>query len=119
MISTQKPYLINAIYEWCSDYSYSPYLTIYVNDDVQVPHQYVENNKITLDITFGATKNLVIDKDGISFSASFSGVVHQIFTPIDNVIAIFAKENGHGMQFQVIPSSLDKPKGSGELRLVK
>ena len=117
MTASQKPYLINAIHEWCSDYGYTPYLTTHVDENVMVPKEYVKNKQITLDIAFSATKNLVIDKDGISFKATFGGTIHDVVIPIGNVIAIFARENGQGMQFPVTHNHENKSKGG--LHLVK
>jgi stringent starvation protein B len=118
MIS-QKPYLINAIYEWCEDNFFTPYIAVLVDKNVSVPMQYVKDNQIVLNIAISATKNLLIDKKWITFSAKFSGVTHDIAVPINNVIAIFAKENGQGMQFTPEPFE-DEPKSThGGLKLVK
>lgn len=119
MIPSQKPYLINAICEWCEDNGFTPYLATMVDKNTMVPMEYVENNQIVLNISMSSTKNLLIDKTWITFKASFNSVVHDIAVPISNVIAIFAQENGQGMQFQVEPFIDDTPRETGGLRLVK
>lgn len=117
---SQKSYLINAIYEWCTDNEFTPYLVVMVDKNCMVPTQYVKNNQIVLDISMSSTKDLVMDKKWISFRATFGGVVHDIAIPISNALGIFARENGQGLEFQVEPF-IDEPaprKTSG-LKLVK
>lgn len=118
-MTSQKPYLINAIYEWCDDNGFTPYLAASVDKNAMVPVQYVQDNQIVLNIAMSSTKNLIIDKKWITFKATFNGVIHDIAIPISNVVAIFAKENGQGMQFNVEPFANETPKQSGGLKLVK
>ena len=99
-IST-KPYLIRALYEWCLDSSYTPYLAVWVNEYTRVPPQYVQDNQIVLSISTTATKDLMIDNDWISFHARFGGVAQEVWVPIGHVMSIFAKETGEGMGFEV------------------
>ena len=99
-IST-KPYLIRALYEWCLDSSYTPYLAVWVNEYTRVPPQYVQDNQIVLSISTTATKDFMIDNDWISFHARFGGVAQEVWVPIGHVMSIFAKETGEGMGFEV------------------
>ncbi len=99
-IST-KPYMLRAIYEWCTDNGYTPYIAVKVNQFCQVPMAFVKNGEIVLNVSFGATKGLKLDNDSISFSARFGGVARDIYVPVDNVLAIYASENGQGMAFDV------------------
>lgn len=96
-----KPYLLRAIYEWCTDNGYTPYITVLVNGRTRVPMQFVKNGEIVLNISFEATSGLKMDNDLINFSARFGGVSWDISVPVDNVIAIYARENGQGMAFEV------------------
>ena len=96
-----KPYLIRAIHEWCSDNGLTPYLAVSVNGQVQVPKEHVRNGEIVLNVSSLATDRLLIANDVISFQARFSGRVHEIMVPIENVVAIYAKETGNGMAFEV------------------
>lgn len=118
MITSQKPYLIRAIYEWCEDNGFLPYLATMVDNKTSVPAQYVEDNRIVLNIAHKSTKDLLIDNEWITFKATFGGTIRDIAIPVGNVIAIFAKENGQGMQFQV-EDSPEKEEPSGGLKLVK
>lgn len=100
MMTSSKPYLIRAIYEWIADNNYTPYITVNTNiQNVTVPKQYIKNNTITLDISSTSTKQLLIDNEVITCKARFAGIVHDLYVPIASVIAIFAKENNHGMAF--------------------
>lgn len=118
-MTSQKPYLINALYEWCEDNGFTPYLATMVDKNTMVPMQYVENDQIVLNIGAESTKNLVIDKKWITFKATFNGVIHDIAIPISNVIALFAQENGQGMKFNVEPFIDETQKETSGLKLVK
>lgn len=100
MSTSTKPYLLRALYEWCADNHYTPHLTVWVDEHVQVPMAYVKNNEIVLNIGANATHKLLIDNEYVSFSARFSGVSHDIWVPVGNVMAIFARETGEGMGFE-------------------
>ncbi len=99
--TSTKPYLLRAIYEWCTDNGYTPYLAVMVDARTRVPMQFVKNGEIVLNISFDATSGLRMDNDFIHFSARFGGVSRDIMIPVDNVIAVYARENGQGMAFDV------------------
>jgi stringent starvation protein B len=103
-IST-KPYLLRAIFEWCCDCGFTPYLSVRVDAGTRVPMEYVKNNEIVLNISTGATRNLTIDNDMVQFSARFNGVSREISVPIGNVAGIFARENAEGMMFPPEPAA--------------
>lgn len=96
-----KPYLIRAVSEWCTDQGFTPYLAVFVDEHVHVPMQYVNENQIVLNISHESTSGLRLENDMISFTARFGGVPHEVFIPIGNVAAIYAKENGEGMGFDL------------------
>ena len=99
-IST-KPYMLRAIYEWCTDSGFTPYLAVKVDAATTVPMAYVKKGEIVLNISFGATSGLKMDNDAIHFNARFGGVSREIYVPVHNVLAIYANENGQGMAFEV------------------
>jgi stringent starvation protein B len=101
-IST-RPYLLRALYEWCTDNGYTPYIAAYVDETVQVPREHVKNNEIVLNISMDATSSLKLGNEFVEFKARFSGTARQIMVPIDRVIAIYARENGQGMAFPLSP----------------
>jgi stringent starvation protein B len=103
-IST-KPYMLRAIYEWCTDSGFTPYLAVKVDASTTVPMEYVKKGEIVLNISFGATSGLKMDNDAIHFNARFGGVSREIYVPVHNVLAIYANENGQGMAFEVTGSA--------------
>jgi stringent starvation protein B len=99
-IST-KPYLLRALYEWCTDNGYTPHIAVRVDNQTRVPRQFVRDNEIVLNISFEATSQLQMGNEWVEFSARFSGKSHKIEVPVANVLAIYARENGQGMAFPV------------------
>ncbi len=99
-----KPYLIRAIYEWCTDSGYTPYLAVHVDATTRVPQEFVKNNEIVLNISALATSKLTIGNELVEFQARFGGKARTISVPIGNVSAIYARENGHGMAFDLAES---------------
>jgi len=97
-----KPYLIRAIHEWCVDNGYTPYLAVAVNEQTQVPKEFVKAGEIVLNTSPLATNKLSLGNEYVEFEARFGGVARQIFVPIEQVSAIYARENGHGMAFEVL-----------------
>jgi stringent starvation protein B len=99
-MTSQKPYLIRAIYEWLVDNELTPYLLVSTEfEGIQVPDEYIHDGKIVLNIAPDAVKNFLADNDWISFSARFSGKAMELFIPILAVQAIYGKENNEGMFF--------------------
>lgn len=99
-MTSQKPYLIRAIYEWLVDNELTPYLLVSTEfEGVQVPDEYIHDGKIVLNIAPDAVRNFLADNDWISFSARFSGKAMELFIPILAVQAIYGKENNEGMFF--------------------
>ena len=96
-----KPYFIRAIYEWCSDCGFTPYLSVRVDERTRVPMEYVKNGEIVLNVSLNATRNLTINNEQIQFSARFNGVSREVHIPVDRVQGIFARENGQGAFFTV------------------
>jgi stringent starvation protein B len=107
-IST-KPYMLRAIYEWCTDSGYTPYIAVKVDAATTVPMEYVKKGEIVLNISFGATSGLKMDNDAIAFHARFGGVSREIYVPVANVLAIYANENGQGMAFEVTRTAAELP----------
>ena len=111
-----KPYFIRAIYEWCSDCGFTPYLSVRVDDRTRVPMEYVKNGEIVLNVSLNATRNLTINNELIQFSARFSGVSREVSIPVDRVQGIFARENGQGAFFTVeTPAALAMAPAAGPM----
>jgi stringent starvation protein B len=105
--SSTRPYLIRALYEWCTDNGFTPYIAVSVDDSVQVPREYVKDGEIVLNISFDATSSLKLGNDFIEFKGRFSGVAREILVPVGQVTAIYARESGQGMAFP-----LEAPRAS-------
>lgn len=99
--TSTRPYLIRALYDWCTDNGLTPYVAVLVDETVQVPREYVKNGEIVLNISFDATSSLKLGNDFIEFKARFAGSAREIMVPVNRVIAIYARENGQGMAFPV------------------
>ncbi len=97
-----RPYMIRAWHEWCTDNGFTPYLLIKVNQTVAVPREFVQNGEIVLNVDLDATGGLSLGNELIRFKARFSGKVRDIIVPVDRVQAIYARENGQGMGFEVL-----------------
>lgn len=98
-ITSTRPYLIRALYEWCTDNALTPHLAVRVDGSVQVPPEYVKQGEIVLNISFDATSALKLGDDLIEFKGRFGGVPREIRVPVHQVMAIYARENGQGMSF--------------------
>lgn len=101
MTVSTRPYLIRAIHQWCTDQGQTPYIVVWVDENVQVPMEFVKNNEIVLNVAYAATQGLQIDNEWLSFSARFGGVSREIWIPVGNVLSIFARESGEGMGFEL------------------
>ena len=129
MMTSSRPYMVRALYEWIVDNDMTPYLLVDASIEyVLVPQQFVEDGKIVLNISPGATDALVLGNELIEFSARFSGVEQTISVPLNAVLAIYARENGQGMMFAdddtdgEVPPPDDTPPapdGKPQLRVVK
>ena len=108
--TSTRPYLIRALYEWCTDNGFTPYVAVRVDEAVQVPREYVKNGEIVLNISYDATSSLQLGNDFIEFKARFAGTSRDIMVPISRVIAIYARENGQGMAFPM--GSTPQPEGA-------
>ena len=96
-----KPYLLRALYEWCVDNGYTPHIAVKVDSQAQVPVEYVKNGEITLNVSPSAVHKLQMGNELIEFSARFGGVARQISVQISSVFALYARETGQGMTFEI------------------
>jgi stringent starvation protein B len=97
-MTSNRPYLIRAMYEWIGDNDMTPYLLVDASHPgVQVPPQAVQDGRVVLNIAARAVAQLRIDNDAVSFTARFGGVSHPVMVPVNAVLAIYARETGQGM----------------------
>lgn len=100
-LPSTKPYLLRAIWEWCADNGFTPYIAVVVDERTRVPREFVRDGQIVLNIGSEATGKLQMGNDYIDFQARFGGVARELSVPIEQVAAIYARENGAGMAFDV------------------
>jgi stringent starvation protein B len=104
--ATAKPYLIRALYEWCGDQGFTPYLAVRVTPQTRVPTNFVRDGEITLNISATATQRLTMDNEWILFNARFNGVSQEVAVPMAAVMGLYARETGYGMGFAMPQPSL-------------
>jgi stringent starvation protein B len=136
-MSSNRPYLLRAVYEWISDNGLTPYLLVDARQSgVRVPSHAVKDGQVVLNVAMRAVAELEIGNETVRFSARFNGVSQQVHVPVPAVLAIYAQENGQGMMFPpeaapAVPAPSDaepgdstpepdKPQRKGpQLRVVK
>lgn len=117
MTKSRRPYLIRAIYDWCCDNGHTPHMLVAADyPGVVVPREYVQEGRITLNVSPVAIQNLNLLDEPIWFSARFGGRPFDVQFPSGAVLAIFARENGEGMLFGEVepPGTAVQPPASGE-----
>jgi len=112
-MTSSRPYLIRALYQWIVDNGVTPYILVdALIEGVDVPQQHIQDNKIVLNIAPMAVQNLTLGDDAISFNARFSGKSVNLLVPTEAVLAIYARENGQGMMFNDEPGTTTPPDSS-------
>jgi len=100
MGQSTKPYLIRAIYDWCIDNGFTPYISVRViSDELGKLAGYVKNGETTINVSAQATPNIIFGDEVITCSARFNGASQELCIPIVAVSAIFSRENGRGVSF--------------------
>jgi len=107
-MTSSRPYLVRALYEWIVDNDCTPHLLVNVeHPGVQVPDGFASDGQIVLNVAPGAVRQLQMDNQSIRFEGRFGGVPHSLHVPSAAVMAIYARENGQGMVFEVEPAPPD------------
>ncbi len=101
-MTSVKPYFVQALHEWITDNGLTPLVVVDATyPGVRVPDHVIEDGKVVLNVSYEATQNLQLDDELLTVSARFSGVSHAIIVPMEAISAIYARENGKGMMFDV------------------
>jgi stringent starvation protein B len=109
-MSSSRPYLIRALYEWILDNASTPYILVNARaDGVEVPLEHVKDGRIILNISPSAVQGLQMGNEALEFSGRFAGIPNHIFVPTSAVIGIYAKENGQGMFFEAETTPSPEP----------
>jgi stringent starvation protein B len=125
-MTSSRPYLVRALYEWITDNGLTPYILVDVEKEgLQAPLEYADNGKLVLNVAPRAVRDLNVGNDAVTFSARFGGAARDVFVPMQAVMAIYARESGQGMLFSERDDGDNPPPGpqgkSGKptLRVVK
>jgi stringent starvation protein B len=136
-MTSHRPYLLRALYEWISDNDMTPHLLVDAGQPgVQVPSHTVKDGKVVLNIAARAVATLELGNDAVRFTARFGGVSHPVYVPVTAVLAIYARETGQGMALPEDTTATgadgepptppsdpgsepDPPRRGGHLRIVK
>lgn len=131
-MTSNRPYLLRAIYEWICDNGLTPYVLVdATHSGIEVPVQSVKDGKVVLNLAPRAVNRLDLGKERVSFLARFSGVSQAVSFPVSAVMAIYAQENGQGMMFPAEEGAAGAapgpepeppappPKGAPKLRVIK
>lgn len=100
-LPSTKPYLLRAIWEWCCDNGLTPHIAVTVDGRTRVPREFVRDGQIVLNLGPDATNKLQIGNEYVEFQARFGGVARELSIPVGQVTAIYARENGAGMAFEL------------------
>lgn len=115
-MTSNRPYLVRALYQWIADNGLTPYLLVDAGrTGVRVPPHTVNDGKVVLNLAPRAVERLDLADDTISFQARFNGVATLVLVPVEAVLAIYAMENGQGMVFppeQALSSGSDDDQES-------
>jgi len=116
-MTSSRPYLLRALNEWILDNDLTPHIVVDATyENVVVPRQYVEADKIVLNISPNAVNGFNITNEYISFSARFSGKSMEVFVPVSAVQALYSKENGQGMVFNEDKASAQQSKPMAQVK---
>ena len=133
-MSSNRPYLLRALYEWIGDNDMTPHLLVdATRDGVLVPLSGVKDGRVVLNIAARAVSQLELGNREIRFLARFGGISQPVVVPVTAVIAIYAQETGQGMMLPEDGAMLppddspddgpepggEAPKKGGHLRVVK
>ncbi len=132
-MNSSRPYLVRALYEWIVDNDCTPHLLVNAEyPGVQVPPGFASDGQIVLNVAPSAVRHLHMDNEAISFEGRFGGIAHSLHVPSAAVMAIYARENGQGMVFEIEPTPPDddtpsdggddgtpRPGGRPSLKVVK
>lgn len=116
-MTSNRPYLIRALFEWILDNGMTPHVLVDATHPcADVPGQFVEEGRIVLNISPTAVHGLSLGNDTIRFAARFGGVAMQVEFPPAAVLALYARENGHGMVFPREETLPDQPTAQSETK---
>ena len=116
-MTSSKPYLLRALYEWILDNNNTPYILVDTSSDqVMIPKGIANDGKVVLNLAPAAIQNLEMTNSQVSFSARFNGKAEELFVPMASLLAIYARENGEGMMFPADEATTDAVSGGAQAK---
>lgn len=114
-MTSSRPYLLRALYEWILDNDCTPYVVVNAwMEEVMVPQEYVKDGQIVLNISPVAVQALVMTNEALEFSGRFGGIPTPVYVPVGAIMGIYARENGQGMVFETGSPEAPPPAPSGD-----
>ncbi|MDJ0779627.1 MAG: ClpXP protease specificity-enhancing factor [Gammaproteobacteria bacterium] len=126
-MTSSKPYLLRALYEWILDNESTPYILVDASHEgLSIPPGIASDGKVVLNLAPQAIQDLQMSNEFVGFSARFGGVPHDVYCPMASLLAIYARETGEGMMFpaedatEAEDAPADETKSSGPtLKIIK
>jgi stringent starvation protein B len=88
------------MHQWITECGNTPHVIVdATREGTEVPRAHVENGKIVLNLSDGATQRLRLGNEEVEFDARFAGVRQHVRFPVSAVLGIYARETGEGMVF--------------------
>ena len=111
-MNSSRPYLLRALYEWLVDNNCTPHILVAAEyPGAKVPAGYAKDGQIVLNISPSAVRYLEMGNDVLTFEGRFGGVAQSLYIPVAAVLAIYARENGQGMSFELEEPELAQEEG--------
>lgn len=111
-MNSSRPYLLRALYEWIVDNDCTPHILVAAEyPGARVPAGYAQDGQIVLNISPSAVRYLEMGNEVLTFEGRFGGVAQSLYIPVAAVQAIYARENGQGMAFEL--EELEGPPAGG------
>ena len=101
-------YLVDALIRWLLDNECTPHVVIQTDlPGVEVPGEYVKNNKVVLNASPQAVHGFSLGPKGIEFDTRFGGVPRHIRAPAGAIVGVHARDSNVGFEFEPEESSLE------------
>jgi stringent starvation protein B len=111
----RRPYLLRAMHEWITDNNQTPYIIVdALIEGVVVPMEFVQDNKIILNISYSAANALELGNEWLMFQARFSGISQSIVVPVSAILGVYSKETGQGLIFEEEENFPAPPTGTDD-----
>lgn len=106
-----KTKIILMVYDYCIEKGLTPFIAVRYKNPPEVLKSYIKDGVVILNLSLEKAANLFINDEGIFFDSRFSGVIHSIVVPIEDIYGVFPKElPGEGITFLTEELNCEKPE---------